>query len=82
MREKLISRLEHLHTTDLGRQRIQKNLSLDVDDVVAWCKEKIEKPNSQITKKGKNWYIEVDGCRMTINAHSDTIITAHKIKAY
>jgi len=70
--------LDKLHTTDLGVLRIRKNLSLDEEDVVAWCKDKIKAENADITRKGKNWYISVDGCIITVNAHSYTIITAHR----
>lgn len=74
----LLSHLSQIHTTTLGVDRIKKNLALHVDDVVDWCKEKIQSPNGRITRKGKNWYIAVDGCEITVNAQSYTIITAHK----
>lgn len=74
---KLLGNLEKLHTTEMGVIRIRKNLSLDVDDVVGYCKEKIKKPETIITRQGKNWYAYVDGCVLTINAYSYTIITAH-----
>jgi hypothetical protein len=76
----LIQNLHKLHTTDLGVGRIKKNLSLDVDDVVKWCSDKIINFNAVIVKKGKNWYIDIDDCEITVNAYSYTIITAHKIK--
>ena len=79
MKNDLLSNLDKIHTTELGVERIKKNLSLDTKDVVAWCKRKIEKAN-EITRKGKNWYVNVDGCIIAINAHSFTIITAHKRK--
>ena len=72
--------LSNLHTTELGIERIKRNLCLDVDDVVAWCRQKIEDKNSSIIRKGKNWYVCTDDCEITINAHSYTIITAHKVK--
>ncbi|MDR3063679.1 MAG: divalent cation tolerance protein CutA, partial [Methanobrevibacter sp.] len=50
----LISNLDKLHTTELGLKRIEKNLSLNVEDAVKWAKEKIENPQASITKKGKN----------------------------
>ncbi len=74
---KLLGNLEKLHTTEMGVIRIRKNLSLDVDDVVGYCKEKIKKPETIITRQGKNWYAHVDGCVLTINAYSYTIITVH-----
>lgn len=77
----LITNLDKLHTTELGIDRIKKNLSLwDIDDVVSWCKDKIKAPNSEIRKEGKNWYIVIDNCEITVNATSYTIITAHKLK--
>lgn len=78
--ELLLSNLELLHTTDLGAERIRKNLRLDTDDVVVWCRAQIKAPDSNITRRGKNWYIAVDGCEITVNAHSYTIITTHKKK--
>ena len=30
--------------------------------------------------KGKNWYVCIDGCVITVNAGSYTIITAHREK--
>lgn len=76
----LIENLEKLHTTDLGVVRIKKNLSLTVDNVVDWCREKIQNDTPQITRKGKNWYIDIDDCQITVNAYSYTIITAHKVR--
>ena len=76
--EVLISNLDQLHTTDLGAERIQKNLRLDIADIVSWCKEKIKAPDSSITRRGKNWYVAVENYEITVNAHSYTIITAHK----
>ena len=79
----LISNLDKLHTTKMGIERIIRNLSLDLveehDSVVEWCKEKIKDKNSLIIKKGKNWYISMDNCKITVNSYSYTIITAHKI---
>lgn len=49
----LITNIEKLHTTELGVQRIKKNLSLDTDDVVKWCKEAINQADI-IIGQGKN----------------------------
>ena len=78
-KEELISSLDRLNTTTLGVERIRRNLCLDTDDVVAWCRKIIKSPLSHVTREGKNWYISADACRITINAHSLTVITAHKI---
>lgn len=77
---KLLDNLDKLHTTELGVVRIKRNLSLDTDDVVGWCREKINSDNADITRNGKNWYINIDACIITVNAYSYTIITAHKEK--
>lgn len=76
----LIQNLDKLHTTELGIVRIKKNLSLDTDDVVEWCKQKIQSPDASITRNGKNWYVSIENNIITVNAHSYTIITAHKEK--
>ena len=76
----LRNHLDKLHTTELGMVRIKKNLSLDTDDVVAWCKDKISSSHAIITRRGKNWYVNVDDFVITVNAHSCTIITAHREK--
>jgi len=79
-KEVLISNLNKIHTTKLGVERIKRNLELNVNDVVSWCKEKVKVSNSSIIKKGKNWYVEVEDYKITINSYSYTIITAHKVK--
>lgn len=75
----LLSNLDKIHTTELGIERIKKNLKIDAD-VIEYCKKKILDSNCQIYKEGKNWYCEVDNIKITINSFSYTIITAHIIK--
>lgn len=74
----LILHIDKLHTTELGIKRIQKNLDLKEVNVVEYCKDKLMRKEATINRKGKNWYISVDECIITVNAHSYTIITAHK----
>ncbi len=74
----LIQNIDQLHTTKMGVDRIKRNLSLATDDVVGWCKTKILNERASVARIGKNWYIRLDGCEITVNAHSYTIITAHK----
>lgn len=73
----LLDNIDKLHTTEMGVERIKRNLKLDTDDVVVFCKNKVTDKNSNIYKQGKNWYCEVDHIKITINSHSYTIITAH-----
>ncbi len=72
----LIKNIDKLHTTQMGAERIKRNLKLDGDAVV-WCKIKILSGGAEICRQGKNWYAAADNCVITVNAHSYTIITAH-----
>ena len=75
---KLLENIEKIHTTELGLVRVAKNVGIKKDDVVNWCKIKIQMPYCSIVRMGKNWYAEIEGHVVTVNAHSFTIITAHK----
>lgn len=80
MSNELIQKINLLHTTELGAERIKRNLALTVDtvdDVIEWCKEKTLQAD-KVLQKGKNWYVYVGEAVITVNAHSYTIITAHK----
>lgn len=74
----LIENIDRVHTTEMGIDRIRKNLGLREIDVVAWCRSRILDKNAIIEKQGKNWYVHIDGCVITVNASSYTIITAHR----
>ena len=76
----LLLNINKIHTTEMGTDRIKRNLNLDVNDIVEWCKKRIKDKQNSIIRKGKNWYVSVDDCVITVNAYSYTIITAHKIK--
>lgn len=76
----LIQNIDKLHTTPMGVERIRKNLSLGDIDAVLFCREQILSENAEIERRGKNWYVRVNGSEITVNACSFTIITAHKIK--
>lgn len=78
METEIVANIDKIHTTELGAIRIKRNLSLQTDNIVEWCKEKIQNPSALITRKGKNWYIEIEDCIITVNAYSFTIITAHQ----
>jgi len=75
--QELLNNIEKIHTTELGAERIRRNLALGVDDVVDWCKQTIANSN-RIARKGKNWYAHKGNVVITVNAKSYTIITAHK----
>ena len=73
----LLLNIDKIHTTILGIDRIKRNLKLDNIDVVEYLKNKIMN-SSNIYKKGKNWYCEIDNIIITINSYSYTIITAKR----
>lgn len=79
-KEILLENLDKIHTTKLGVERIKKNLSLEKEDIIDYCLTKIKNKRSKISKKGKNYYIEIENLIITINSYSYTIITAHKTK--
>ena len=76
----LLENLDKVHTTEMGVDRIKRNIEVDVDDIVEYCIDKIKQDNAVIERKGKNYYVVVDGIIITVNASSYTIITAHKKK--
>ncbi len=75
----LLNNLDKIHTTEMGIDRIKRNLNLDVKDVVSYLKNVILNENCIIYRYGKNYYCELKPIRITINSYSYTIITAHKI---
>lgn len=75
----LLENIDKLHTTEMGIERIKRNLQIETDDVVQWCKVQIMDNNAVIERIGKNWYATINHCKITVNAHSYTIITAHKM---
>ena len=77
-REVLIENIDKIHTTEMGIGRIQKNLGIEKEPV-SYCISKLKQENSVVAKEGKNYYVEVDDCIITINSSSFTIITCHKI---
>lgn len=77
MENELIKIIEKLHTTEMGMERIKRNLDLVDDNAVELCRSRILDKRAAIKRQGKNWYVHVDGCVITVNASSYTIITAH-----
>lgn len=76
----LIENIDQIHTTQMGAERIRRNLKIVEADPVEYCRKKISDRSSKIYRKGKNWYCETDGIRITIHSTSYTIITAHTLK--
>ena len=76
----LLNNLDKVCTTEMGVERIKRNIEVDVEDIVEYCRNIIKQENAVIERKGKNYYVTVDGIIITVNASSYTIITAHKEK--
>ena len=76
----LLDNIDKIHTTKMGVDRIKRNLKIDSDDVVKYCKNKMLDKKCNIYKQGENWYCEVENIKITINSYSYTIITAHIVK--
>jgi len=75
-KQELLQNIDKLHTTKMGLERISKNLNINCP-VVNYCKALVLQSN-KIERMGKNWYVYADNAIITINAHSYTIITAHR----
>ena len=75
----LLENVDRIHTTEMGVKRIQGNLGIS-EEPVGYCISKLEKEDSVVKKEGKNYYVHVDECIITINSSSFTIITAHQKK--
>ena len=72
---------DRLHTTPMGVDRIKKKSKIRYRKCgVGYCKDLILNPQCRIARQGKNWYCEIENIRITVNADSYTIITAHSIQ--
>ena len=76
----LLMNIDKIHTTELGIERIKKNLKLNTDDVINYLKNIIFDKECKIYKKGKNYYCETYDIKITINSNNYSIITAHLIE--
>lgn len=81
MSNELLDNIERIHTTAGGEERIRRNLVLGPEEEpVSFCREVIRAVDCRIYRRGKNWYAETGGIRITVNGSSYTIITAHMRK--
>ena len=56
-KNELIENIDKVHTTEMGIDRIRRNLGLGDVDAAEWCKSRILDKNADITRQGKNWRI-------------------------
>lgn len=79
-----LENIESLHTTELGLQRIKKNIGRPAaeteEELMAFCKNLIKADDCKIEKMGKNWYCKKDDIEITVNSYNYCIITGKKIK--
>ena len=59
-KEILINNINKIHTTNMGLDRIKKNLKLDNYDIIEYIKNIIKNKDTITYKKGKNYYCETD----------------------
>ena len=76
-KEILIKNMNKIHTTNMGLDRIKKNLKLDNYDIIEYIKNIIKNKYTITYKKGKNYYCETDNTIITINSYRLYIITTH-----
>lgn len=79
-KQDLLSNIDKIHTTELGKKRISKNLNIKDNQSIKYCIDIIKNKNTIIYKQGKNYYCENNNIRITINSYNYSIITAHIIK--
>ncbi len=77
---RLIEDIDKLHTTKMGTERIKRNCQIETKDVVQWSRNQILNKTAQIERIGKNRYVLAGDYKTTVNTHSYTIITAHKVR--
>ena len=73
----LLDNIDKIHTTEMGIDRIKRNLKIDTADVVEYCKNKVLDKNCNIYKQGKNWYCEVENIKITINSYRQYVMTSN-----
>lgn len=78
LKECVISNIDKVHTTRLGKERIINHIKIDENDIVDYLKNKIQDDKCSVFKRGKNYYCDIDDLRITLNSFNYCIITAHK----
>ncbi len=75
---KLLENIDKLIISQKDIIKINRNIQLDTNNIIKWCVDKVKLKDSVITKKGKNWHVEVDGFIITIKASNYQIINITK----
>lgn len=72
------NKIDKIHTTDMGIDRIKRHLKIN-NNVLDFIMKLIMNDNIYLYKKGKNYYVEINNTKITINSYNYSIITAHII---
>ncbi len=75
----ILQNIDRIHTTPMGVERLRRNMNIREGDIVEIVKKLLIAEDARIERVGKNWYVESGTYRITVNATSYTIITAHII---
>ena len=49
----LAENIDKIHTTEMGAERIKRNLQIETADVVGWCKVRILDNGAKVERIGK-----------------------------
>ena len=55
----LLNSIDKLHTTEMGINRIKRNLKTDAADIVEYCRNKILDQNCHINRQGKTGIVKL-----------------------
>ena len=58
-RKILLDNIDKIHTTEMGIDRMKRNLKMDTDDVVEYCKNRILDKNCNIYQQGKTGIVKL-----------------------
>ena len=78
MSNELIENIVKVHTTAMGIDRIRKNLGLEDIDIAAFCRSRILDKSAIITRRGKNWYVRINGCVIMEKKYSKELLEKYR----
>lgn len=81
-KELLLKHIDEIHNTELGVQRINRNIGLYETEIVSEIEDAltIHSYDTTVRRVGKNYYVKYREVEYTINASSYTVITAKLVK--
>ena len=81
-KQMLLRHIDEIHTTELGEQRIKRNIGLYATEIIPEIEDALtfHSKFTVVRRRGKNFYVRYRDIQYTINASSYTVITAKVIK--